>query len=722
MQTTSLKSSFTIFIVFFTIIFVSGTGYFLRNIASENITDRIMQKNMSISSLISNQIDMYLSNASEAVETAATFSSESNGDLVNIKNEIFRMYDNFSYFDLIFFMDQNGKIQFSKPSNEVTDINIYTHRDYYIEVSKNKKPYISNLFLSTILSRPHFVVAAPVFSNGEFIGLIGGGIPLENIKKIVNTNQQNFDGNIWVFDRTGSLVVDPYDEDIHSIRKTSDSIIKINSKEYDYTYIINSAEEFTGQRQIESVDYQSSGSFVKNSGWLVLVEQSSGSLALETEDFNNRLRNILFIIIMLSTFAGIYFSRSITNPIDKLVKDVELIGSPSHQINKDDDDFFEEVHELRHAFYNMESRIKKQINELEESNISIRDLKRKLTDVLESFTNAVIVFDRDGHISFVNKAVTEITGFDKETVIVENINVFCYTIGLDTNFFKSEHSAQNFIPYEKETEIKNYRSKIVPVHLSISELNTENFIDPGFIMILRDLSKVKFLEEELKKEDRIRTLGQLSASIIHDIGNPLAGISNLLEVLKEEYMDESTKNEVIGILEKEVGDLNKMVIQFLDFTKNKGIDKNHINILDIIDEIVSLFKIEAKNKNIKVNIDMPENPVMLTLNRTEIKQALLNIYKNALNAAGDIGTVDVLVKSGSEVIIIIEDDGTGIKKEDMKRIFDPFFTTSDSGSGLGLSIAYKSIKENGGTISLDSIYGKGTKFTIIFPGEHILKA
>lgn len=718
MQTTSLKSSFTIFIVFFTIIFVSGTGYFLRNIASENITDRIMQKNMTISSLVSNQIDMYLDNASEAVETAATFSSESNGDLVNIKNEIFRMYDNFSYFDLIFFMDQNGKIQFSKPANEVTAINVYTHRDYYIEVSKNKEPYISNLFLSTILSRPHFVVAAPVFSNGEFIGLIGGGIPLENIKEIVDTNQQNFDGNIWVFDKAGSLVVDPYAEDIHTIRKTFDSVIKIDSKEYDYIDIINSSQGFSGKRQIGSVDYHSSGSFVQNSRWLVLVEQSAGSVALETENFNNRLRNILFIIIMLSTFAGIFFSRSITKPIDKLVRDVELIGSSSHHIDKDDDDFFEEVQELRHAFYNMESRIKKQINELEESNLSIRNLKRRLSDVLESFTNAVIVFDSEGNISFVNKAVSKITGFDKDTVIVENINVFCYTIGLDINLFKNSSYPNEFIQKEKETEIKNNKSKTIPVQVSVSELNTENFTNPGFIMIIRDLTQVKYFEEELKKEDRIRTLGQLSASIIHDIGNPLAGISNLLEVLKEEYVDENTKNEVIGILEKEVGDLNKMVIQFLDFTKNKGIDKKQVNILDIIDEIVNLFKIETKNKGIKVNTDMPTEPVLLTLNRTEIKQALINIYKNALNAEG-IRTVDISVNADKNVIIVIEDNGCGIKKEDMKRIFDPFFTTSESGNGLGLSIAYKSIKDNGGNIGLESIYGKGTKFTISFPAEDV---
>lgn len=718
MQTTSLKSSFTIFIVFFTIIFVSGTGYFLRNIASENITERIMQKNMTISSLISNQIDMYLENATEAVQTAAAFSSESNGDMVNIKNEIFRMYDNFSYFDLIFFMDHNGKIQFSKPANEITAVNIYTHRDYFIEVSKNKKPYISDLFLSTILSRPHFVVAAPVFSNGEFIGLIGGGIPLENIKEIVKTNQQNFDGNIWIFDRTGSLVVDPYDEDIHTIRKTSNSVIKIDSQEYDYIDVIKSSEGFVGQREIGLVDYESSGSFVERSGWLVLVEQSSGSLALETENFNSRLRNILFIIIMLSTFAGIFFSRSITKPIDKLVKDVELIGSSFHHISKDDDDFFEEVQELRHAFYNMESRIKKQINELEESNISIRNLKRRLSDVLESFTNAVIVFDSEGKISFVNKAVSEITGFDKETVIVENMNVFFYTIGLDINQFKNSNYPNEFIQKEMETEIKNNKSKIIPVQVSVSELNTENFTNPGFIMIIRDLTQVKYYEEELKKEDRIRTLGQLSASIIHDIGNPLAGISNLLEVLKEEYVDENTKNEVIGILEKEVGDLNKMVIQFLDFTKNKGIDKKQVNILDIIDEIISLFKIETKNKEIKVSKDLPSYPVLLTLNRMEIKQALINIYKNALNAE-DIKTVYVSVKADKNVIVIIEDDGCGIKKEDMKKIFDPFFTTSEAGNGLGLSIAYKSIKDNGGNIGLESTYGKGTRFTISFPAEDV---
>lgn len=233
-------------------IFVGMSGYFFRNMASENISERIMQKNMSISKFVSNQIEMYLANAIEAVETAAAFSSESNGDLELIQNEIFRMYDNFSYFDLIFFMDDTGKIQFSKPANpEVTEVNVYRFRDYYIDVMRTKETAVSRLFLSTVLSKPHFVLAAPVFAEGELIGLIGGGIPLENIKEIIQINQEEFDGNIWVFDSYGSLAVDPYESEISTIKIMENSIIEKNGKVHDYISLIDKQENFFGTRKME---------------------------------------------------------------------------------------------------------------------------------------------------------------------------------------------------------------------------------------------------------------------------------------------------------------------------------------------------------------------------------------------------------------------------------------------------------------------------------------
>lgn len=713
----SLKTSFTIFIVIFTMIFVGMSGYFFRNMASENISERIMQKNMSISKFVSNQIEMYLANAIEAVETAAAFSSESNGDLELIQNEIFRMYDNFSYFDLIFFMDDTGKIEFSKPANpEVTEVNVYRFRDYYIDVMRTKETAVSRLFLSTVLSKPHFVLAAPVFADGELIGLIGGGIPLENIKAIIQINQEEFDGNIWVFDNYGSLAVDPYESEISTIKIMKNSIIEKNGKVHDYISLIDDQESFFGTRKINYGIYNVASSFVESTGWMVMVEQSVGSFISETDAFNKQLRNFMLVIILLSIIIGIIFSNSITKPIEILVKDVEKIGSENYHIEHENLDYYDEVRELRTAFHHMGNRIDKQISDLEISNENVKNLKRRLSDVLESFFSAVVVCDKFGEINFANKALELVTGYSKEEVIGLKLDEFYEKISVNPDNINYKDPEHIITTFETEIEIKSKSLGIVPVSLSFSPLKKEDGERTGIIIGLRDLKEVKYLEDELKREDRIRTLGELSASIIHDIGNPLAGMSNLIEILKEDYVDEESKNEVLGIMENEVTDLNKMVIEFLDFTKKKGNKKEKTSLNQIVFEVVNLFKVEAKKRQINISVNDSSKKIFVSIDRLDVKQAIVNIFKNSLYAVKDKGSIRIDINEDNDKIaLIIADDGVGIEKEKVNKIFDPFFTTKESGTGLGLPIAYKSIKANGGYLTVRSIKGKGSEFTILFP-------
>lgn len=447
-----------------------------------------------------------------------------------------------------------------------------------------------------------------------------------------------------------------------------------------------------------------------------MVEQSVGSFISETDAFNKQLRNFMLVIIILSIIIGIIFSNSITKPIEILVKDVEKIGSENYHIEPENLDYYDEVRELRAAFHQMGNRIDKQISDLEISNENVKNLKRRLSDVLESFFSAVVVCDKFGEINFANKAVELVTGYSKEEIIGLKLNEFYEKISVDPNNINYKNPENISTTFETEIEIKSKNSGIVPVSLSFSPLKKENKERTGIIIGIRDLKEVKYLEEELKREDRIRTLGEISASIIHDIGNPLAGMSNLIEILKEDYVDEESRNEVLSIMEKEVTDLNKMVIEFLDFTKKKGIKKEKTSLNQIVLEVVNLFKVEAKKRQINISINDSSKKIFVHIDRLDVKQAIMNIFKNSLYAVEDKGTIRIDINEDSDKItLIIADDGVGIEKDKMNKIFDPFFTTKESGTGLGLPIAYKSIKANGGYLTVRSIKGKGTEFTILFP-------
>lgn len=715
-QKISLKMGINIFVITFSILSVALSGLVVRNMAREKIVSTSIQKNGYISKSIAENLDLYLSNAMETVETAAAFSSESDGDFESIQNEIFRIYDNFSYFDLIFFMDKDGKILFSKPTNtDVTDVSYYVHRDYYNAVKQHKESAISELFMSTILNQPHFVLAAPVFSEGEWIGLIGCGIPIKNIEEIIRTGKHNFDGEVWVLDTSGNVVIDPSTDQLLRIGKLEQPMLESASGEYyNYQTLIKERKEFDGTRVYNNERYTSSVRILDKFGWMIMVEQTENSMQLEAVLFNRQIVNALFLIVASAVIFAVFFSSSITNPIQRLVHDTENVGSEDYHMPQYRNNFLE-VEELTNAFVKMGDRIDRKIKDVERANLEILTLRQRLMDIFENLTLGVIVCDNEGKINFINRRIITLTMFSDEEILDKPIDVFYNQLGIDPDSTRINRSQYNDSFNQVEIEIRTKEGKRVPVMIHVNPLTTSQGERDGRLITISDLTELKFLEEEVMREDRIRLLGELSASIIHDIGNPIAGISNLIEVLQSGKLSEEEREEALSIIHTEVADLNKMVRDFLAYTKSKGIEKDRINLGEFIKEIVSLFRLEAKKRNISIDMMIDKEDIFLQINRMEVKQALINILKNSIYAVGEGGAIGISAsRNNGRIDIVISDDGVGIKEENIRRIFDPFFTTKKTGTGLGLPIAYKSIQANGGYISVGSVEGEGTNFIITF--------
>jgi signal transduction histidine kinase len=224
------------------------------------------------------------------------------------------------------------------------------------------------------------------------------------------------------------------------------------------------------------------------------------------------------------------------------------------------------------------------------------------------------------------------------------------------------------------------------------------------------------LEEEIKREDRLNIVGEFSSSIIHDIGNPLAGLSNLLELYKSDIADKNEKEEILNLIEEEIEDLNSIVLNFLNFTKSKNQENIEVDICQIVNESVNILRSEMINSGIKVKINQEKEKIYLNIDRRSIKQALINIIKNSIQAIKGEGYINININELKEAVkIIIQDTGVGIKEDEMKNIFEPFYTTKKDGTGLGLSTSYKYIRDNDGKIEINSKYGEGTEFIITIP-------
>jgi len=228
----------------------------------------------------------------------------------------------------------------------------------------------------------------------------------------------------------------------------------------------------------------------------------------------------------------------------------------------------------------------------------------------------------------------------------------------------------------------------------------------------------------MRRADRLASLGTLIASLAHEIRNPLVSIKTFTQLLPERLEDEEFRNYFLKIASGEIDRLTTLINELLGFARPSEPNLQGEDVNALIDKMEFLIATEARKKNIAISKYYASNLPPVMVDPEQIKQVLLNILLNAIQAIADGGkiwvetrVVQVTHEETSERFVQIEvrDSGVGIPKENLERVFDPFFSTRPDGSGLGLAISHQIIHEHGGFIDLDSEVGKGTSFRIHLP-------
>ncbi|MFH1573232.1 MAG: ATP-binding protein, partial [Acidobacteriota bacterium] len=271
--------------------------------------------------------------------------------------------------------------------------------------------------------------------------------------------------------------------------------------------------------------------------------------------------------------------------------------------------------------------------------------------------------------------------------------------------------------FEQYTEIFMYIAvAVLAGYMSLMQRRARERLE----MTARDLSEAyKKLNEtfdQLRHSDRLASLGQLSAGIAHEIRNPLGSVQGAVEILSRGLGPDDPKTEFAEIARREVARLDKLVAEILLFSRPAPPRPVPCDLREIIEAACRLCVDRARHPAVEIirNLDATVPPVLV--DPEQIKQVLLNVLLNALQAQPDGG--EVLVRAfedSGEAVITVRDSGPGIDPGDLERIFDPFFTTRTEGTGLGLSISYQLVRNNGGRIRVASLPGEGACFSISFP-------
>ncbi|MFQ5822365.1 MAG: sensor histidine kinase, partial [Candidatus Heimdallarchaeota archaeon] len=225
-------------------------------------------------------------------------------------------------------------------------------------------------------------------------------------------------------------------------------------------------------------------------------------------------------------------------------------------------------------------------------------------------------------------------------------------------------------------------------------------------------------QEQLLQSEKLAAMGRLTSQIAHELNNPLYGIMNTLELLKTEVAPENKRRKILEMALSETVRVTELLRKMLNFSKPEEEERQPVDINTILDEILLLMRKQLQENSIRISSSFADNLGKVYASKNQLRQVFLNMIGNARDAMPDGGTLSIkTMTAGDSVHIEISDTGVGIREENHDRIFDAFFTTKDSikGVGLGLSVCYGFIEDQGGDIKVSSKRGEGTTFTIILP-------
>jgi signal transduction histidine kinase len=227
-------------------------------------------------------------------------------------------------------------------------------------------------------------------------------------------------------------------------------------------------------------------------------------------------------------------------------------------------------------------------------------------------------------------------------------------------------------------------------------------------------------EEQLRRAERLSTLGELSAGVAHEIRNPIASIKGAAEILQDPHTPSERRQEFMDLMLKEANRLNRVVANFLELARFRRLQREKANVNDILWRMLQILDLQLGRKNITVHTHFAPELPNVSLDVSQMEQAVLNVFLNAVAAMPAGGSLDLattLIQENGErkVLVKISDTGTGIAPEHLAAVFDPFFTTKSDGTGLGLPIVKRILQAHGGSVEISSEYGKGTRVTLALP-------
>lgn len=354
---------------------------------------------------------------------------------------------------------------------------------------------------------------------------------------------------------------------------------------------------------------------------------------------------------------------------------------------------------------------------LARKSINLDELERLNTTIVANLESGLMTVTREGAIRVFNRYAEELTAQTQEDVYDLHLEQLFPEIAAAV-LGDLERGASGTCVWAVpggESLVLGYRS--VP----FTDVRGET---AGAIINFKDLTEKIRMEEALKRSDKLAVLGALAARMAHEIRNPLAAMSGSVQLLTDHCAIAENDQRLLTIIQRETDRLNALITNFLSYARPVSPRKEPIRLADLVDEVRLLVSSDRRFTGVAITGQVSED-MTINADQNQMRQVLINLLNNSVEAMTDGGTVDIRAYGGvcggegmptsEHAVITVSDSGSGITEEAAAHLFEPFWTTKSDGTGLGLAITYRIIEEHGGTIMAESPPQGGCRITITLP-------
>lgn len=383
--------------------------------------------------------------------------------------------------------------------------------------------------------------------------------------------------------------------------------------------------------------------------------------------------------------------------------------------------FSEETARLKEDSYKLQQRLQTVNQELAQAHRSLvqkvnelNHVTHYLDNILQNISQGIVFINLEGIVTTLNDAAAALLGVSSQEVLYKN-----FSERFTDDFFGFSMREALRFGLAQRLIYKTFQQKngVKELEVSTTFIFEGAKTYHGLIILLRDITEMQHLQRVAHRNDRMKELGEMAATVAHEIRNPLGGIRGYATLLYRDLVDQKHLQEMAGFVIEGTKSLETLVSTILSYARPIQIQPQSLELGAFLKQIGKFVRVDpAYPANVKLEIHIPQDPILAPIDPQAMKSCLLNLIYNAFQAMPQGGLLTMaLLKINNTCQVAVTDTGVGIDSSHINQLFSPFFTTKQKGNGLGLVEAQKIVQAHGGQLDVRSQLGRGSTFTILLP-------